>query len=362
MKKILITGSLGYLGSVITRSLTERGFDCVGFDTGFFRNSLLYPAYPTNTVLRDAREITEADLKQIDVVIHLAGISNDPVGKLDPSRVYDPTRVYAFEIAKMCKKLGIRFIFASSCSIYGLGEDDLLTEESKVFPQTGYSLNKLQIEQDLRTLAGKDFSPIALRFATVFGHSPRLRFDVVINMLTGMAVANKTIVLNSDGKAWRPNLHIEDVCNAVRCSIEYDYSGGDLLVLNVGANENNLQVIDIAKIIQKSVPGCELKFLNENPELDKEGLIRDRKVKNGGGDNRTYKVSFEKITKTLPGFKCEWNVERGVIDLAAKLEELKLDLVTFKNRGYYRLQQLEYLYENGFISDDLYWLKEISSN
>lgn len=355
MKKILITGSLGYLGSVLTHSLTESGFDCIGYDPGFFKDTLLYPEYPSNTVFRDARQITEAELKNIDVVVHLAGISNDPVGKLDPARVYDPTRIYAFEIAKMCKKLGVRFIFASSCSIYGLGQDELLTEESEVFPQTGYSLNKLQVEQDLRTLADKDFSPIALRFATVFGHSPRIRFDVVINMLTGMAVANKTIVLNSDGKAWRPNLHIQDVCNAVRCSIEYDYKGGELLVLNVGADENNLQVIDIAKIIQRSIPGCELKFLNENPELDREGLIRDRKVK--GEDTRTYKVSFEKITKELPGFKCEWNVERGVIDMADKLKDLNLDLTTFKRRGFYRLQQLEYLYENGFISDDLYWLK-----
>jgi nucleoside-diphosphate-sugar epimerase len=355
MKKILISGSLGYLGSVLTHSLTESGFDCIGYDPGFFKDTLLYPEYPSNTVFRDARQITEADLKNIDVVVHLAGISNDPVGKLDPALVYDPTRIYAFEIAKMCKKLGVRFIFASSCSIYGLGQDELLTEESEIFPQTGYSLNKLQVEQDLRTLADKDFSPIALRFATVFGHSPRIRFDVVINMLTGMAVANKTIVLNSDGKAWRPNLHIHDVCNAVRCSIEYDYKGGELLVLNVGADENNLQVIDIAKIIQRSIPGCELKFLNENPELDKEGLIRDRKVK--GEDTRTYKVSFEKITKELPGFKCEWNVERGVKDMADKLKDLNLDLATFKSRGFYRLQQLEYLYENGFISDDLYWLK-----
>jgi len=357
MKRVLITGSLGYLGSVLTQSLIESGFECIGFDTGFFKESLLYPAYSSKTIFRDAREFTEADLKQIDVVVHLAGISNDPVGKLQPERIYDPTRLYAFEIAKMCKKLDVRFIFASSCSIYGLGEDDLLTEESKVFPQTGYSLNKLQVEEDLRSLADKDFSPIALRFATVFGFSPRLRFDLVINMLTGMAVANKTIILNSDGKAWRPNLHIQDVCNAVRCSIDYEYSGGELLVLNVGADENNLQVIDIAKIIQRSIPGCELKFLNENPELDKEGLIRDRKVKGGGSDTRTYKVSFEKITKALPGFKCEWSVEKGVKDLATKLEELNLDVITFKKRGFYRLQQLEYLYENRFISDDLNWLK-----
>lgn len=355
MKKVLITGSLGYLGSVLTHSLTQSGFDCVGYDTGFFKDSLLYQEYPSTTIFKDAREITESDLHNIDVLVHLAGISNDPVGKLNSERVYDPTRVYAFEIAKMCKKKNIRFIFASSCSIYGLGTDSLLTEESDVFPQTGYSLNKLQIEQDLRSIADKDFSPIALRFATVFGQSPRIRFDVVINMLTGMAVANKMIVLNSDGKAWRPNLHIQDVCNAVRCAIDYDYDGGELLVLNVGSDENNLQIIDIAKTIQSCVPGCELKFLNDDPSLDKEGLIRDRKVQ--GGDTRTYKVSFDKIKHALPGFKCEWDIERGVIDLAKKLQALSLNHEVFKRRGFYRLQQLEYLYENGYISDELYWVK-----
>lgn len=357
MKRILVTGSLGYLGSVLTKTLAENGFDCIGYDTGFFKDCLLYPPPVTETVFRDARDIREADLKNIDVVVHLAGISNDPMGKLDAARVYDPTRAYSLNIAKLCKKLGVRFIFASSCSVYGLGEDELLTELSPTHPQTHYSLNKLQIEEDLRSISDKDFSPIALRFATVFGSSPRLRFDVVVNMLTGMALADGTIVLNSDGKSWRPNLHILDVCQAVTRAIELDYRGGELLVLNVGADENNLQVIQIANIIQRVVPGCELKFLAENPELDKEGLIRDRKVKEGGGDTRTYKVSFDKISRTLPGFKCEWNVEQGVKDMAELFKDMSFNREIFKRRGFYRLQELEYLYANGFLSDDLFWLK-----
>ncbi len=357
MKKILITGSLGYLGSVLTKTLAESGFDCIGYDTGFFKDSLLYPPSPTETILRDARNITEADLKNIDVVVHLAGISNDPMGKLDVSRVYDPTRIYSLNIAKLCKKLGVKFIFASSCSVYGLGGTELLIESSATHPQTPYSLNKLQIEEDLRSISDKNFSPIALRFATVFGPSPRLRFDVVINMLTGMALANKTIVLNSDGMSWRPNLHILDACQAIRCAIELDYREDELLVLNVGADENNLQVIQIATIIQQAIPGCDLKFLAENPTLDKEGLIRDRKIKEGD-DTRTYKVSFEKISKTLPNFKCEWNVERGVRDMAALLERLSFNMEMFKRRGFYRLQELEYLHENGYLSDDLHWLKK----
>lgn len=357
MRRILVTGSLGYLGSVLTQNLDENGFDCVGYDSGFFKDCLLYPTLATETFFRDTRDIAEADLKDVDVVVHLAGISNDPMGKLDAARVYDPTRIYSFAIAKLCKKLGVRFIFASSCSVYGIGEDALLTESSPTHPQTYYSLNKLQIEEDLRSISDKDFSPIALRFATVYGLSPRLRFDIVINMLTGMSVTDGSIILNSDGKSWRPNLHILDMCQAVRRAIELDYRGGKLLVLNVGADEDNLQVIQIARIIQHAVPRCELKFLSENPELDKEGLVGDRKIKRGGGDTRTYKVSFERIRNTLPGFKCEWNVERGVSDMVKSFGELSLNKEVFKRREFYRLQELEYLYDSGSLSEDLFWLK-----
>lgn len=354
MKRILVTGSLGYLGSVLTKSLVDGGFDCIGYDTGFFKDSLLYPDSPSNTILKDVRSITEADLTGIDVVVHLAGISNDPMGKLDAERIYDPSRKYSFDIAKLCKKLGVRFIFASSCSVYGIGTNEFLTETSATHPQTPYSLNKLQIEEDLGSISDKHFSPIALRFATVFGPSPRIRFDVVVNMMVGMALSNRQIVLNSDGKSWRPNLHIMDLCKSVRCAIESEYDDGKLLVLNVGSLENNLQVIDIATIISKIIPGSELKFLNENPDLDKEGLIRDRKVKDGG-DTRSYKVSFDKIHKIWPNFNCEWTVAKGVQDMASLFERLAFDLEIFKKRGFYRLQELEHLYESGSISEDLFW-------
>ena len=358
MKQILVTGSCGYLGSVLTKALADNGYDVIGYDAGFFKDSLLCPPPSTKTIFRDARDIAEEDLSGVDVVVHLAGISNDPMGKLDAARVYDPTRIYSLKIAKMCKKLGVKFVFASSCSIYGIGGNERLSETSNTNPQTFYSLNKQQIEEDLRTISDKLFSPIALRFATVFGLSPRPRFDVVINMLTGMAVADGVIVLNSDGKAWRPNLHIMDVCQSVIRAIELDYQDGDLLVLNVGSDENNLQIIDIARTIQSIVPGCEVKFLSDNPDLDKEGLIRDRKVKQAGGDSRTYQVSFEKIAEVFPGFKCEWSVERGVSEMVECFKTLPLKHDVFKQRGFYRLQQLEYLHSKGIISDDLFWLKD----
>ncbi len=358
MKKVLITGSNGYLGSYLTDYLSGQGYLCKGFDTGFFRNCLLYQEKPVTTKYDDVRNLRDIDLSGIDVVVHLAGISNDPVGKLNASQIYDPTRLYAFEVAKRCKRLGIKFIFASSCSIYGLGSDGLLTEDSDVSPQTFYSLNKLQIEQDLRSISDSDFSPIALRFATVFGPSPRIRFDIVINMLTGMAIADGRVVLNSTGEAWRPNIHIEDACQAIKCAIELNYSDKNLLVLNVGDEKNNIQIKDIAKLIQQEVPGCDIKFLANNPNLDIDGLIRDRKIKENGEDTRTYKVSFQRIREKMPEFKCKYDIQSGVRDLIVKLRNLNLTSEVFKSKKFYRLQELERLHYEGYISDDLLWLKE----
>lgn len=356
-KQVLVTGSLGYLGSVLTGYLEQNGFQCLGYDAGFFKDCLLYKPAAARTVFRDAREITEKDLRGIDVLVHLAGVSNDPFGNLDAKKIYDPTRVYTEKIAKLCKRLGIKFIFASSCSVYGIGSDELLTEDSPTYPQTPYSLNKLQIEQDLEKLSDRNFSPIALRFATAFGTSPRMRFDIVVNMLTGMAFTTGRIILNSDGKPWRPNVHVLDICKAIKFAIDSNYNDGKLLVLNVGDEQNNLQIIDIAKAVQVQLPGCELKFLSEDLELDKEGLVRDKKVKEGV-DTRTYKVSFAKIRKTFPGFACDWSVSAGIRQMLKAFKVMNLTESQFKNKDFYRLQTIERLYQQHFLSPDLHWLKE----
>lgn len=354
MKKILVTGSSGYLGSVLTDYLERHGFECVGYDTGFFRDCILSPPPRTKTLLRDARDIGPDDLKGVYALVQLAGISNDPFGNLDAAKVYDPTREYARKIAAMCKQAGVKFIFASSCSVYGIGGADLVSEDAPARPQTPYSLNKLQVEQDLQELADKDFAPVALRFATAFGMSPRVRFDLVTNMLAGMAFTTGKIVLNSDGTPWRPNVHVLDICKSVQCAIEHQSPAGGLLVLNVGDEANNLRVIDIARAVQAEVPGCELKFLSQNPELDKEGLVRDRKVQ-GGVDTRTYRVSFEKVRRTFPGFKCDWTVPAGVKDMIAGFKRLNLTTEVFKSKNFYRLQKIEHLYQNGYLSPELRW-------
>ena len=339
--RILLVGSQGYLGSRLTDYFQSMDYECTGTDVGFFQYGALYQPQPVRFLGKSAQEITQKDIQGHDVVIQLAGISNDPFGNLDPKRIYDPTRDYARKIAEICKNLGVRYIFPSSCSVYGIGEGQL-NEEGPTNPQTGYSLNKIQIEQNLAQLADQDFSPIALRLATVFGCSPRIRFDVVINMLCGMAVTQRKIVLNSNGEAWRPHLYIEDVCEAMRCCVDWDYRDGKLLVLNVGRNDNNWRIIDIARLIQEQVEGCELSFLNQQPTSDANELVKDRKVQDGV-DKRTYQVNFDRIHKVLPGFKTKWNVEDGVKQLIEDLKRWQLDDIKFRQRDFYRLQQVEHL-------------------
>jgi nucleoside-diphosphate-sugar epimerase len=358
MKKVLIIGNQGYLGSILTGYLQDRGYYCEGADIGFFQYGVLYPPQVVPMIAKEARDVTEEDIKDFDVVLMLAGISNDPFGKLSYKEIYDPTRDYAIKVAKMCKNVGVRFIFPSSCSVYGDGGDgSQLNENAPTNPLTPYSLNKLQIEQDLTEFADKNFSPIALRFGTVFGASPRIRFDVVINMLCGMAVTEKKVILNSDGQAWRPHVYIDDVCESFRCSIDWDYNDGNLMVLNVGRDDNNWKVIDIAKLIQLEVDGCELKFLGQSIGDGKDDLVKDRKIQDGV-DNRTYQVSFEYIHKTLPGFKADWSVERGVKQLIKDLNRWKLNETKFKQREFYRLQQIEYLHETDQVNDDLLWTEK----
>jgi len=353
MKKILIIGSMGYLGSRLVDYLSERGYFCDGVDIGFFQFGVLeYPKRLINIICDDARNLSEADIAPYDVVIQLAGISNDPFGNLNPEKIYDPTRNYAIEIAKKCKKLGVQYIFPSSCSVYGIGGSKL-DETNEVNPQTPYSLNKVQIEGDLSELADVNFSPIALRLATVFGCSPRMRFDLVINMLCGMAIAERRVVLNSNGQAWRPHVHIDDVCEAFLQSIELDYQEGKLLVLNVGRDDNNLRILDIANLIKDSVSGCELKFLSsDNNAQDQDDLIKDRKIQDGV-DARTYQVSFCKIQRVIPEYKARISVQEGIVRLLEELSRLHIDLNKFRQRDFYRLQQIEYLHKTFQISNEL---------
>ncbi len=346
-KKLLIIGAQGYLGSRLLDYFLEHGYECTGIDVGFFQYGVLYAPLDSSCVRKSASEVSEKDIKGYDVVLQLAGISNDPFGGLNSTNVYHPTRVYARNIAKICKDLGVRYIFPSSCSVYGIGDIEL-NEQGPTNPQTGYSRNKLEVESDLAELADGDFSPIALRLATVFGLSPRPRFDVVINMLCGMAVAEGRVVLNSNGEAWRPHVYIEDVCEAFRCCVEWKYIDPALMVLNVGRGDNNCRVLDIAQIIQRKVAGCCFEFLDSSLSDENASLVRDLKVQDGV-DKRTYRVNFDKIHSVLPGYKAHWSIERGIDKLLSDLSFWGLDSVKFKQREFYRLQQLEFLSKKGSL-------------
>jgi nucleoside-diphosphate-sugar epimerase len=355
-KKILIIGSQGYLGSHLIGYLSNLGYHCKGIDTGFFSNGILQPINSEDVVKKDARSIIKDDLNGFDALILLAGISNDPFGRLTAEQIYDPSRDYALSIALMCKELGVKFIYPSSCSVYGAAADGFLTEDSPTNPQTPYSINKLQVEKGLLELSDENFVPIALRFGTVYGISPRIRFDVVINMLCGLALTSKKVTLNSNGKAWRPHLHIDDACESFRCSIDWEPDLNKLVTLNVGRNEDNYQILDIAKIIHSNVKGSQLNHLDSNQGNLENELIKDRKIQDGV-DTRSYKVSFDKILKTLPGFKCNWSVEKGIIDLLGNLRNVNLDKDVFNRREFYRLQQIEYLHKTKQIDNDLLWSK-----
>lgn len=355
VKKILIIGSQGYLGSRLIDYLIDRNYNCVSIDTGFFKNGILYRSNNLNAIPKDARDITHNDIKGFSHVVLLAGISNDPFGNMDASDIYNPSRDYSIKIASMCKDLGVNFIFPSSCSVYGAASGEILDELGETRPQTEYSKNKLQIEEGLDKIADNYFSPIALRFATIYGMSPRIRFDVVINMLCGLAITSNKIKLNSDGQAWRPNLHIDDACEAILCSIEYDPKRRGLLILNIGQDIDNYKIIDLAKIIQSNVPNTSVEYLNQSTKNDKDSLILDKKIQDGV-DTRTYKVSFKKVSNVLPKFKCKWNVVTGIKNLIDRLYEVNLTSEDFNLRDFYRLQQIEHLHTKKMIDDNLRWL------
>ena len=358
-QKVLVIGSQGYIGSRLCGYLIDKGIYCKGIDTGFFRKSLIKKTNDFLICSKDVRNINEDEIKDFQCVVLLSAISNDPFGDLDPKLIYNPTTEYTLKIAKICKKNKIKFIFPSSCSVYGAAKlNEYLKETSTTNPQTHYSINKLQIEEGLKKLSGDGFSPISLRFATIYGMSPRIRFDVVINMFCGMAITSKEIKLNSNGNAWRPNLHIDDACETVFQCINKELNNNDLNIINVGQDIDNIKIIDIAHIVKKNVPGSKISFLNQG-SIDKKSneLIIDKKI-NDGVDTRTYKVSFEKINKILPNLKFNWNLTSGIEDLIANLKELSLSKEIFSDRKFYRLQQIDYLYKNKFIDKNLYWISK----
>lgn len=337
--KILVTGTDGYIGSLLGSVLMDRGHEVVGIDTGFYRDGWLYNAVKQSPrwIRKDIRDITEKDLEGFDAVAHLAELSNDPLGKLNNDITYEINHIGSVELAKKCKKVGVsRFVYTSSCSVYGVGGDDFKTEESATDPQTAYAKCKVRVERDVSPLASDQFSPTFLRNATAYGPSPRMRFDIVLNNLSGLAWTTKEIKMTSDGQPWRPLVHVLDICDAIACVLESPREKIHNQIFNVGATSDNYRVKEIAEIVAETFTGCSLSFGTND------------------ADNRSYRVSFEKISTQL-GFKCKRNAKIGAEQLHEVFKRIDMPPEIFNFRAFTRLKQIEYLIRTQQINDKFFW-------
>jgi nucleoside-diphosphate-sugar epimerase len=339
--KVLVTGTDGYIGVLLAPLLRDRGHDVIGLDTGLYRDGWLYDpevgGFPP-CLTKDIRRITAEDLRGFDAVVHLAELSNDPLGQHNPQVTYDINHRGTVALAQLCKRVGIgRFVYTSSCSVYGAGSDDHRTEESETNPQTAYAHCKVLVERDLGLMADNAFSPTFLRNATAYGPSPRMRFDLVLNNLAGLAWTTREIRMTSDGTPWRPLVHLEDIGMAIACCLEAPRQVVHNQVFNVGDNKENYQVKEIAEIVAQTFPGCQLSFGANN------------------GDNRSYRVSFDKIHAELPGFRCRHNARSGAGQLRAVFERIGMTRERFEYRAFTRLNQLKYLIETQQIDADCFW-------
>jgi len=340
--RVLVTGSDGYIGAILGPDLMKRGFDVVGCDTGFYAAGWLYPSPdPVPMAIRkDIRAITAEDLKGFDAVVHLAELSNDPLGQHDPHITYKINHEGTLSLARAARAAGIRrFVYTSSCSVYGAANADyeFVDETTPPNPQTAYAECKVKVEQDLGAMAGENFAPCFLRNATAYGASPRMRFDIVLNNLCGHAMTSGEIVLTSDGTPWRPLVHVKDICQAIRLSLMAPEDNIRGQIFNVGDTDSNYRIIDVATIVSETFPGCKLT------------------VGKSDGDNRSYKVGFSKIKQVLPGFQCEWTPERGARQLRTLFEAIHLTAEDFNAPPYTRLKILLQNKEKKLLDSELCW-------
>lgn len=338
--RVFLTGADGYIGAIMGPKLLEAGHDVVGVDTGFYRRGWLFDdkrSHP-KVIARDVRQLTAADLQGFDAVIHLAELSNDPIGENDPGLTMEVNHGGSVALARAAREAGVeRFIYASSCSTYGAGGDEMRTETSNLEPQTAYARCKILVERDVRALVDERFTPVFMRNATAYGASPRQRFDLVLNNLSGFAHTMGEIRMASDGSPWRPIVHIEDICQAMLCALTAPRDAVVGEAFNVGADSENYRVREIAEIVARTFPGSVLTV----------GQL--------GGDTRSYRVSFAKIREHMPEFETSWTAERGARQLKAVFDWIGLTQEMFMAEPYTRLKELKHLRDTGQIDDRLHW-------
>ncbi len=341
--RTLITGTEGYIGIRLAGWLSRSGHEVTGLDTGFYREGTLYhdplqlPQSPP-TRFQDLRNLTAADLVGFDAVVHLAELSNDPLGEHCPETTFSINHRGSVSLAEAARKPGVtRFVYASSCSVYGATAEDIVNETSPVNPQTAYAECKVRVERDLSAMSSTDFGVTFLRNATAYGASPRMRFDIVLNDLCALAWTRRKIEMISDGSPWRPLVHIEDVCEAIRCALEAPMHRVNDQIFNVGTTTENYRIRDIAALVANAFPGCEL--ITGPPS----------------GDNRSYQVDFSKIENDLPGYRSRWCAADGAMELRQLFERINMSADTYSFRAFTRLSQLRYLQDSRQLDEDLYW-------
>jgi len=338
--KVLLTGADGYIGVIMGPKLLAAGHDVVGLDTGYYRRGWLFDDRKTHpkVVSKDLRDVTVDDLSGFDAVVHLSELSNDPIGENDPGLTMEINHLGSVGLAKKARAAGVkRFIYASSCSTYGAGGDEMRTETSDLAPQTAYAKCKILVEGDVRALADETFTPVFMRNATAYGASPRQRFDIVLNNLCGFAHTMGEIRMTSDGSPWRPIVHIEDICAAMLCALDAPREAVAGESFNVGADSGNYRIREIAEIVARTFPGCELTIGEQ------------------GGDTRSYRVSFAKIRSHMPDFETKWDAERGAAQLKAVFERIGLTREIFESQPFTRLKEIRHLRATDQIDDRLRW-------
>lgn len=335
--RVLVTGNRGYIGNVMVPMLQNRGHEVVGLDSDLYERSTFGDSIPeVDTIRCDIRDAKADMFRGFDGVIHLAGLSNDPLGDFNPSLTDDINHLATIRVAELAKQAGVsRFIFASSCSTYGAAGDDFLDETSEFNPVTPYGKSKVDSEAGLSKLADDSFSPVFMRSATAYGVSPRLRFDLVVNNLTAWAFTTGKVLLKSDGTPWRPIVHIGDISRAFIAALEAPREAVHVQAFNVGRTDENFRIRELAEIVTEVVPDSKLEF-----------------APGAGPDKRCYRVNFEKITRVLPAFEPYWTARKGVEELYKAYCDVGLTLEDFEGRRFHRVAHLKYLIEERIIADD----------